>query len=401
MNGRPVHRATDHSLGPHPLERLTSEYLGLMNRLLTSALAIAAVGAVGHANGNDSDWLELDSEINGLATSVATQGDWMDIKALLRGFYNYSSDELATFDGVGFGDDVSGVNLEDAEINGGFQVGDVKLRLGVDFYSGSATLQDAFASYRVSEDVTVRMGQYKPHVLRSNFIDPDKQFFPYRTALGAAFDFWDEGVGVAGDVEAFSWSFDIFNGPMLNGDRSGHLYILRVLWNSGRLPGLYETTPEDAFGAGDEPAFTIGGTVIENDVDSGDAGAIAFDAMGTVGRIGFGAEVALLGEDVNLATQRSTWNALALPLVFGDGDDSTTAWALQGNIIPDDRFGIGARIESLDNANDETIITIAGNMYDAGHAGKLTAGVSFISTDATGFDDTTVFSLGYTFGASR
>ena len=85
-----------------------------------------------------------------------------------------------------------------------------------------------------------------------------------------------------GDVEAFSWSFDVFNGPMLNGDRSGHLYILRVLWNSGRLPGLYETTPEDAFGAGDEPAFTIGGTVIENDVDSGDAGAIAFDAMGTV-----------------------------------------------------------------------------------------------------------------------
>lgn len=382
-----------------------------MNRLLTSALAIAAVGAVGNAaNGNDGDWLELDSEINGLATSVATQGDYMDIKALLRGFYNYSSDELATFtgfDGGGnpvFGDDVSGVTLEDAEINGNFQVGDVKLRLGVDFNGGSADLQDAFAMYRVNDDVSVRMGRYKPHVTRSNYIDPDKQFFPYRTALGAAFDFWDEGVGAYGDVEALSWSFDIFNGPQFNGNRSGHLYLLRALWNFGRLPGLYETTPEDAFGAGDEPAFTIGGTILENDVNSGDAGLYAVDAMGTVGRIGFGAEVAVIGEDAALGTQNQAggqWNALAAPLVFGDGDDSTTAWALQGNILPDERFGVGARIENLDNADDVTIITIAGNMYDAGHAGKLTAAVSLISTDAAGFDDTTVFTLGYTFGASR
>jgi len=380
-----------------------------MNRLLTSALAFAAVGAVGHAaNGGDGDWLELDSEINGLASSVAQGGDWVDVKGLVRGFYNYSSDELATFAGLdgmgnpGFGDDVSGVTLADAEINGGFQIGDVKVRLGVDFANGGADLQDAFAMYRVNDDVSVRAGQYKPHVLRSNYIDPDKQFFPYRTALGASFDFWDEGVGVYGDVEAFSWSFDVFNGPVFNGNRSGHLYILRVLWNSGRLPGLYETTPEDAFGAGDEPAFTIGGTILEEDVSMGDAGLYALDAMGTVGRVGFGAEVAVLGEDINLNTgTTSEWQALGLPLFYGDGDDSTTAWSLQGNILPDDRFGVGARLESLDNASDETIITIAGNMYDAGHAGKLQAAVSFISTDNDAFDDTTVFTLGYSFGASR
>lgn len=368
-----------------------------MNRLLTSALAFAAVGAVGHAaGGGDSDWLELDSEINGLASSVATQGDWMDIKALLRGFYNYSSDDLATLGG----DDVSGVTLADAEINGNFQVGDVNLRLGVDFADGGADLQDAFAMYRVSEDVSVRMGRYKPHVLRSNFIDPDKQFFPYRTALGAAFDFWDEGVGAYGDVEAFSWSFDIFNGPAFNGNLSGHLYVLRVLWNSGRLPGLYETTPEDAFGAGDEPAFSVGGTIVEEDVTTGDAGLFAVDAMGTVGRIGFGAEVAVIGEDAMLNTGVSPeWQALATPLVFDDGDDSTTAWAIQGNILPDDRFGVGARLENLDNDDDNTILTIAGNMYDAGHAGKLQAAVSFISSD--NFDDTTVFTVGYSFGASR
>ena len=380
-----------------------------MNRLLTSALAFAAVGAVGHAaNGGDGDWLELDSEINGLASSVAQGGDWVDVKGLVRAFYNFSSDELATFvglDGGGnpiFGDDVSGVTLGDAEINGGFQIGDVKVRLGVDFANSGADLQDAFAMYRVNDDVSVRAGQYKPHVLRSNYIDPDKQFFPYRTALGASFDFWDAGVGVYGDVEAFSWSFDVFNGPLFNGNRTGHLYILRVLWNSGRLPGLYETTPEDAFGAGDEPAFTIGGTILEEDVSMGDAGLYAIDAMGTVGRVGFGAEVAVLGEDINLNTgTTSEWQALGLPLFYGDGDDSTTAWSLQGNILPDDRFGIGARIESLDNANDETIITIAGNMYDAGHAGKLQAAVSFISTDNDAFDDTTVFTLGYSFGASR
>ena len=386
-----------------------------MQRLLTSALAIAAVGTLGHAtNGTDDDWLELDSEINGLASSVAVQGDWMDIKALLRGFYSFSSDELATldgFDGGGnpiFGDDVSGVNLQDAEINGNFQVGDVKLRLGIDFEDGSGRLQDAFAMYPVNEDFSVRMGRYKPHALRTNFVDPDKQFFPYRSALGSAFDFYDEGVGAFGDIEAFSWSFDVFNSLVVgnrpsglpNADRSGHLYILRVLWNFGRMPGLYETTPEDAFGSGDELALTVGGSIIEDDVTRGDAGIVAIDCQGTFGRIGFGAEVAAIGDDVALTTQ-SGWNALALPLAFDDGDRDTTAWALQGNILPTDRFGVGARIESLDNDDNNQVITIAGNMYDAGHAGKLSAAISFIKTDNNAFDDTTVFTVGYTFGASR
>ncbi|MFT5289331.1 MAG: hypothetical protein ACI82F_001392 [Planctomycetota bacterium] len=389
-----------------------------MNRLLTSALALTALGAIGHAaNGGEDDWLELDSEINGLATSVSTQGDWMNIKALLRGFYNYSGDDLATFvgnvdtdadmipDTPLFGDDVSGVSLEDAEINGNFQVGDFKLRLGIDFRSGNSELQDAFGMYHVNPDVSVRMGRYKPHVLRSNFTDPDKLFFPYRTALGAAFDFYDEGIGAFGDVDAISWSLDVLNGPATNGNRSGHLYIMRVLWNFGRLAGQYETTPEDAFGAGSEPAFTVGATIVENDVDKGDASAIGIDAQGTVGRIGFGAEVMRVGEDMDMVTQKSGWQSIASPLSFSDGDDSTTPWSVQGNIMPSDRFGFGARIEDLDNANDETIFTLAANMYDAGHAGKLTAAVSFISTDAsfggTDYDDSTVFTLGYTFGASR
>ncbi len=393
-----------------------------MNRLLTSALALTALGAIGHAaNGGEDDWLELDSEINGLATSVSTQGDWMNIKALLRGFYNYSNDNMATVvigdpddadsDGdfeTSIGDDVSGVSLEDAEVNGNFQVGDFKLRLGIDFRSGGTELQDAFGMYHVNPDVSVRMGRYKPHVLRSNFTDPDKLFFPYRTALGAAFDYYDEGIGAFGDVDAISWSLDVLNGPSDNGNRSGHLYVVRVLWNSGRLAGQYETTPEDAFGAGAEPAFTVGATVVENDVDRGDASAIGVDAQGTVGRIGFGAELMRIGEDMMMATQTSGWHSLGTPLMFGDGNQSTTAWSVQGNIMPSDRFGLGARIENLDNAADETIFTLAANMYDAGHAGKLTAAVSFISTDGgiggttpVNYDDSTVFTLGYTFGASR
>ncbi|MFT7542518.1 MAG: hypothetical protein ACI9K5_003498, partial [Gammaproteobacteria bacterium] len=352
-----------------------------------------------------------------------------------------SNDDLATFTGYDdpgdddpadgdfdaqFGNDVRGVSLEDAEINGTFHVGDFKLRLGIDFRSGGADLQDAFAMYRVNPDVSVRMGRYKPHVLRSNFTDPDKLFFPYRTALGAAFDFYEEGVGVYGEMEALSWSFDVFNSPgdipfldpdndaddsgfAGNGNRAGNQYVLRALWNVGRLPGLYETTPEDAFGAGSEPALTIGATVVENDEDGSDNSAIGLDVQGSVGRIGFGAEAMRLDDDARFATQGSSWNSLGAPLLLGDMGDSSTPWSIQANIMPSDRFGLGARIEDLDNANDETIFTLAANMYDAGHAGKLTAAISFISTDANSgdgataidFDDTTVFTLGYTFGASR
>jgi len=85
-----------------------------MNLFVKGALALAATSTVGLADPADSsDWLELDSEINSLATTYASsQGDGMGWSGLLRYNYTFSSDDVAT----GNGDDVSGFDFDDADI---------------------------------------------------------------------------------------------------------------------------------------------------------------------------------------------------------------------------------------------------------------------------------------------
>ena len=63
-----------------------------MNMFVTTALGLAAVTSIGNADPGDSDWLGLDSEISGLATSLQpAQGDGSGWSALLRSTYNFSS----------------------------------------------------------------------------------------------------------------------------------------------------------------------------------------------------------------------------------------------------------------------------------------------------------------------
>ena len=76
-----------------------------MNKFVTTALAVAAAGTLSHADPGDNDWLELDDEINSLASALTPAQDGMGWSALIRVYYDYSSDDVGTVD-------VSGVDTD-------------------------------------------------------------------------------------------------------------------------------------------------------------------------------------------------------------------------------------------------------------------------------------------------
>lgn len=383
-----------------------------MNKFVTGALALAAAGSAAYADPVPSDWLELDSELNTLASSTTATGDYTNLKVLLRALYIYSSDELA----VGIDDSsISGIRFADAAIAGGTQVGDVNVRVGFDFARHSdfltkqygldlsATLEDAYAKWKCGQ-VDVIAGQYKPHVTRTNFTDPEYLFFLERSAIGSLYDWYDAGIGVSGSFGDFGWNVDVMNGDGLT---SGHVYIARALWNFGRTVGGYEMAPEDAYGAGDDLAGTIGVWYIADDIYAGeDTDTYGVDGQGTFGQFGWGFEAEQRDDDAGPHPTFPGWNSLYYPLDFA-GD--STPWMIYGTWQVNEEWGVGLRYEDLDNSgplysggpdgDDNTVLTLGVNRYDVGHNGKIGANVAQI--DSEGFDDATVFQVGYTFGASR
>jgi len=206
-----------------------------------------------------------------------------------------------------------------------------------------------------------------------------------------------------------------------NGVYSRHQYIGRAIWNIGRDPGNYETDPEDAFGASDDFVGTVGLFLEFDDVYRGeDTDNYGIDMQGTMGQFGFGFEAVVRDDDAGGHRVAPGWNFLDLstyldsvlndqpwgaPMVLA-GD--STPWSIFGTYQINEQFSVGARLEDLDNGgklwkngpngDDNSAITLGGNMYDVGHNGKLSANIVSIDSD---FDDSTIFTVGYTFGASR
>jgi hypothetical protein len=408
-----------------------------MNKYVTGALALAVAGSAAYADPGNSDWLELDSGINTLATSTNATGDYANIKVLLRTGFIYGDDGLVngrvlddnTGDFLDDGASLSGFRLMDAEINGGTQIGDVAVRLGFDLAGRNMDLQDAYAMWACG-GFDVIAGNYKPHITRTGFTDPENLFFMERSVIGASNDFYDTGIGFRSTMDQFSFGVDVMNSGSIghtvdmlvgsnsgffssgigNSIESGHEYILRAIWNFGREPGNYETDPEDAYGASDDLVGSVGFFYTMDDIinHGADTEVMGLDGQGTMGQFGFGFEVEDRADDA-IAVTGSNWNEVAYHIDAGGTPIVVPGLVLQGDSNPfmlygtyqvNEQFGVGLRYEDLDNGDvdDNSVITLGGNMYDVGHNGKLSANLVQISSD---FDDTTVFQVGYTFGASR
>jgi hypothetical protein len=378
-----------------------------MNKFVTSALALAAAGSLSYADPGDNEWLELDGEINSLASSLAPSNqDGMGWAFLLRATYTFSSDEIAT--GASSAPDVSGFKFEDVDLAFWGSVAEYGYRVSMDLedLSGSgagpsiAVLEDAYAFWDCGGYVTATFGQFKPHALMSNTRDPENQIMIDRTAIGSIFDFWDTGIQADGSYEAFSYWASIQNGG--NGQESDHFYTLRVEWDYNAGAGM----AEGAMGGNDELNLTVGGAYVQDDTTLGDANAYGIDVAGNFSSFGFAAEVLHLDDEAFAETSSDFGRGAGFPLQFA-GDSNP--WNIMGSYLINPEWEVAVRYENLDNddfagANgpDNTILSVALVWYRSGKNAKWTAQWSDYDADTgNGFPDGSIFQVGLTLGATR
>lgn len=378
-----------------------------MNRIVKTALAVVAVGAATHADPGDNDWLELDSEINGLASSLQPSQDGMGWSAMLRFSYDYSSDDIAT----GGGSDLNGFNFDDVDLAFWGNSGAFMWRVSADIDNNEAgalsqtdiVLEDAYVRWSCGGHFDGTMGQFKPNIIRSAQVDPENLLFINRTVLGSAADFWETGISAGGGWEQLAWYVALLNG--VDGHERDHAYVVRLEWMLGQGAGKYE----GAMGSSDQLNATVGFTYLHDDsFSTGTAGeadetmAYLLDLNGSISNFGFGFEVASLGDTFAAITDEDYSN-LVVPLLLSP---DSTPWAVTGSFLINPEWEVGVRYEDLDNSDsnnplgvagdDNTVLSVGVNWYRDG--GKWQANWSDYDGDTF---DGSVFQVGYAIGRSR
>jgi len=374
-----------------------------MNRFVKTALAIAAVGSATYADPGDNDWLELDSEINGLASSLQPSQDGMGWAALLRFAFVYTSDDI----GTGGGNDISGFDFQDVDLafwgnHGAFMwrvSTDIDNNLSGAVNNANLNLEDAYVRWNCGGYFDATMGQFKPNLIRSANVDPGNLLFINRTVLGSAADFWETGISFGGSWEQLGWSVAVLNG--VDGPERDHAYVVRLEWMLGQGAGMYE----GAMGSSDMLNATVGLAWLHDDsFSTGTAGqaddteAYVLDFNGSISNFGFGAEIADLGDTFGAITDED-YNGIASPLILETG---SSPWALTGSYLINPEWEVAVRYEDLDNApdtlggDDNTVLSLGANWHRDG--GKWQIQWSDFDGDNA---DGSVFQVGYAIGTSR
>jgi len=393
-----------------------------MNRFVKTALAIAVAGSAAHAGTGGNEWAALDSEISGLASTLKPSQDSTGWSVLLRAVFSYSADDIAT--GGGNNPDTSGFNFNDADAAFWGNQGAYKWRLAVDIDDNDAgaaagghnaiVLEDAWVGWTCSDYLDAMMGQFKPRLLHSSVVDPEKQIMIDRTVIGSALDFHDDGVAVSGSLDYFNYYAGILDGQ--NGHERNHMYYARGEYQIGSGAGEYE----GATGSSDQLNATIGVTVLHDDTNgdldadgSKDNTSFLADFSGNVSQFGFGFDVAMLDNDTFLATSPDYSNLsdssdgtgapLATPtpalVLFGD----STPWSLTGSYMLNSEWEFAVRYEDLDNGDQggpgNTVVSVGADWYKGTYS-RWQAQYSIISADGN-FNDGNILEVGYSVGSSR
>jgi hypothetical protein len=384
-----------------------------MNRFVKTALAIVAAGSLADASPGDNEWLELDSEINGLASSLKPSQDGTGWAALLRAVYTHSSDDIAT--GVGPSQpDTSGFNFNDLDLAFWGSQGIYMWRISADIEFNESGLvhdtdndlgvEDGYIRWNCGGYFDAQMGQFKPQVSHSNSVDPEHLLFIDRTALGSAFDVWDLGIGASGAYDMLSWYVAIMNAS--NGHVRDHFYLLRLAWMIGAGVGMYE----GAMGSSDTLNATVGISFMNDDTigdvsgdGDSDNSAWLVDFHGNISNIGFGGEIAGFDDDFLGITDEDFSNTV-VPLVLAD---DSTPWNVYGSYLLNPEWEFGARLESLDNNEilgaagpDNMLISFVANWYRGANSGKWQLQWTDVDADSPN-PDGSIIEIGYSIGSTR
>jgi len=392
-----------------------------MNRFVKTALAIAVAGSAAHAGTGDNEWTALDSEISGLASSLKPSQDGMGWTALLRAVYSHSSDDIATGGPGANGPDTSGFNFNDVDLAFWASFGSYTVRVSADISDNEAgnfgaafVLEDAYVKWACGGYFDAMVGNFKPRVTRSNSVDPEHLLFIDRSALGSAFDGWDNGIGLGGAWEQLHWYFALMNGGGASGGghTRDHLYVLRGEWDFGSGAGRYE----GAMGSSDLLNGTVGVSFINDDTvpttgGNSDTFAWAADFHGNVSNVGFGGEVFKIGDDyVGWGTDEDFSNIFDGAANRLEIAEDSTPWNVYVSYLINPEWEVGVRWENLDNdivggsdaaGADNTLLSVVANYYGTGSGAKWQAQYTDIQADESGAPEGSIFEIGFSVGSTR
>ena len=351
-----------------------------MSKLVYSALALTLVSTPSIASENE--WSSLDQEINNLSSSLSAQNaPGPKLGGFIRTSFRYSKDDAALF-GPANTEDESGFKLDKIRIEITGDAGqDYSYKVSFEMKSGTASLRDAYVSWKVADNVKGTMGRFKKPVLRTGLISDKNLLFQERTALGGFFDARDTGLMFSGNFETIEWSLAAQNG--LDGKQKKYNFAARLAAN---LMGSGVGKVEGAYGAGQEPnlmaaiAYTEDKSISAN---GGKGAAFGGELMLTSGPFSISGEAMHFGKgDVVGGTfPDKNGNFLAWgsdnSLVEVDPADKTS-WDVTGSYMFTEQYEAAVRYEAGNGVTvagtDPSVkaISAAINRYVQGHDIKWT-----------------------------
>jgi len=362
-----------------------------MNTFITSAIALTAVSASAFAT--DNGWVSLDQEINNLNASLAAQnatgpklGGWIQAR------YENSSDIQVVDPSAGGGGggalapgtsvthDLSGFRLSSVRVELSGDAGSgYSYKVSFDLASGAALLQDAYAQFKLGDQVTGKIGLFKPDFLRSSTVDDNKTVLLDRTIIGSGHE-WndrDAGLEVGFTYDMLRASVSVLNGSDLEGKELALCAKVAVNLMGGGVGKV-----EGAYGAPEAMALSAG-LSYRDDANLDKATTIGFEVEMTAGAF------SLAGEMVQLDTNNFIDFGPAGALTTSD----STPWDVTGSYLFSEHWEGVARYENPDDADNSNQMSFGVNYLVSGHDIKWTAEYAALSTDNV-LGDVSVISLG-------
>lgn len=340
-----------------------------MKKLVISALAASMASATALAS--ESEWADLDRDVQALSASLAgLESSGVKLGGYIRAAYITSSDVTTTS-----GNDLGDFDVLNARLKATGSRGDIGYVLQAGFEDGGSAsiLKDAYVNIPVGANLTVRAGQFKGIISRDSLVSSSRLFFVERSEIGSLFATRREGVALMGTFDTFDWAVTIQDGSDNDGDE--YLIALR-----GEIDFLGDGVDlvEGAFGGAEEIEGTAGVSYWD-DGQLDDGNGLLFQGTLATSMYSVNVWVADISDDLYTGNGSSA---------FLQGD--STPFGVMGTFMvaqPSETQGgweVGARYQDMDDTDDTNIIDIGVNYYGSGHDYKYF--LNWSSVDGDGFE---------------
>jgi hypothetical protein len=328
-----------------------------MNKFVIGALATTVVGGTGLAS--ESEWPELDRELEALSSTYQEQGTGgPNFGGWIIGAWDFSSDLTFTDADSGEEKDLSGVSLRSARVRAMGEVGQYGYKLEFDFFESeqslfvrqaitgmsvepdtglfgdpSARILDAYAQVNVGDTLSVRLGNFRTPLLQSALIDRNRTLFVDRSVLGSVFANRTAGAMIYGDFEMVGWAVAVQNGD--DGIADDYQFTGRVTVDLlGEGAGAMN---EGAYSAGEETSLMLGAAITDDgSLDNGTV--IAAEAYLASGPFSIAGEVADFDSDYGMLADATPWSAT-------------------GSFMITEAYEIGLRYQDIDDTDNTSLIS--------------------------------------------